>query len=140
MAHDLTLSHVQDLDSEDGETRWRAAERIGMLPRDYARPAIGSLILAMREEQQRVRVAAANSLYQLSPLPREYVEDLVEALQDDRAAVRGWCVGLLAGLAAVDDRARAALECVARGDLDEGVRDKARLGIKAGSRGPAAEC
>lgn len=134
-----TLSHlaVLELGARSVERRRRAAEQLALLGRDEILPAVGPLVASLVDEDAELRMLSAWALLEASPLPTQWVPELLSGLADDRAEVRVWCCALLGECRSDDAFATAALERSARCDPEAEVRATASAALRTA---PAPSC
>ncbi len=82
---------LADLTRPDPDLRWRAAEGMKHLGPQALRYGMRQLLVALHDDQPRVRIAAAGALVAGRPLPEDTLPDLMRALLNEDASIRAWC-------------------------------------------------
>lgn len=121
---------LADLASDDAERRQLAAEALRLLGADVVSRCVAPLIACLDDESLKVRSAAAWALLGASPIPKEFVPFLMNALLSPHATTRAWCCSLLGESGTSHPGVRRALAALADGDPDSEVRWRAERAVE----------
>jgi hypothetical protein len=133
MRTSLSFLAALELAAKSVHRRRRGAEQLALLGRDEILPMVGPLVATLDDEDPELRMLAAWALLEASPLPSQWVPDLLARLTDTRAEVRVWCCALLGECRADDVNARAALQRSATTDPAAEVRATASAALRTSS-------